>query len=126
MQALRSHPRYGASWEGYALEQVLALLGERESYYWGTQRGAELDLLLMRGGHRWGFEFKCTDAPALTKSMHIALQDLGIERMWVVYPGGDRYPMHERIEALPLQHIHQICAQVLGDEAVGMNPKRKE
>lgn len=88
MQALRSHPRYGASWEGYALEQVLALLGERDSYYWGTQRGAELDLLLMRGGRRWGFEFKCSDAPAVTKSMHIALQDLGLERIWVVYPGG--------------------------------------
>ena len=114
MEALRSHPRYGASSEGYALEQVLALSGERDSYYRGTQRGAELDLPLMRGGRRWGFEFKCTDAPALTKSMHIALQDLRLKRLWVVYPGADRYPMHERIEALPLRQTPQVCAQLLG------------
>jgi len=113
LQGLRSHPRYGASWEGYALEQVLTLSGERDSYYWRTQRGAELDLLLMRKGRRYGFEFKCTDAPRVSKSMHIALQDLGLERIWVVYPGTDRYPMHDRIEALPLRQIYQACAELV-------------
>lgn len=124
METLRSHPRYGASWEGYALEQVLALTGERDGYYWGTQRGAELDLLLMHGGRRWGFEFKCTDAPAITKSMHIALKDLSLERIWVVYPGEDSYPMHERIEALPLREIHRISAEALGKGSLTVKTKR--
>jgi hypothetical protein len=114
MQALRGHPGYGASWEGYALEQVLAFCGERDNYYWATQRGAELDLMLMRRGRRWGFEFKCSDAPAMTKSMHIALQDLGLERIWVLYPGTDRYPLHERVEALPLRQLERACRELLG------------
>ena len=113
MQTLRSHPRYGASWEGYALEQVLTLSGERESYYWRTQRGAELDLLLFRKGHRYGFEFKCSDAPGVTKSMHIALRDLGLERIWIIYPGKDRYRLHKRIEALPLRQIYEACSDIL-------------
>ena len=102
MVALRSHPRYGASWEGFALEQLLALLGSDNAYFWSTQRGAELDLLLFRAGMRWGFEFKCTDAPTMTKSMHIALNDLGLNRLYVVYPGRERYPLHDKVEAIPL------------------------
>ncbi len=102
MSALRSNPRYGASWEGFALEQVLALSGDRNAYYWRTQRGAELDLLLLQGGKRLGFEFKCTDAPSMTKSIHIALADLALDRLYVVYPGTESYPLHERVQALPL------------------------
>lgn len=103
MLELRTHPRYGASWEGFALEQVLIAHGEREAYFYGTQRGAELDLLLLRRGRRWGFEFKCTDAPKTTKSMHVTLADLQLEHLWVVYPGTLRYPMMEKITALPLR-----------------------
>ena len=66
MRDLPAHPRYGASWEGFALEQTLLAHGEREAYFYATQRGAELDLLLLRRGRRWGFEFKCTDAPRTT------------------------------------------------------------
>lgn len=108
MEELRMHPRYGASWEGFALEQTLIAHGQRDAYFYGTQRGAELDLLLLRRGRRWGFEFKCTDAPTTTKSMHIALDDLKLEHLWVVYPGTLRYPMTEKITALPLREIHQI------------------
>jgi predicted AAA+ superfamily ATPase len=108
MEELRMHPRYGASWEGFALEQTLIAHGQRDAYFYGTQRGAELDLLLLRRGRRWGFEFKCTDAPTTTKSMHIALDDLKLEHLWVVYPGMLRYPMTEKITALPLREIHQI------------------
>lgn len=108
MMDLRRHPAYGASWEGFALEQTLIAHGEREAYFWATQRGAELDLLMFRRGLRWGFEFKCTDAPGLTKSMHIALQDLKLEHLWVVYPGNRKYRLHERITALPLNGIHAI------------------
>jgi uncharacterized protein len=103
--ALRSHPRYGASWEGFALEQVLQLWGERDAYFWSTQRGAELDLLLLRKGRRVGFEFKCTDAPTLTRSMHVALEDLQLEKLFLVYPGTERYPLLERVEVLPLADL---------------------
>lgn len=108
MLELRTHPRYGASFEGFALEQTLIVHGERDSYFYGTQRGAELDLLLLRHGRRWGFEFKCTDAPTTTKSMHIALQDLKLEHLFVVYPGTLRYSMTEKITALPLREIGAI------------------
>lgn len=105
---LPRHPRYGASWEGFALEQTLIAHGQRDAYFYGTQRGAELDLLLLRRGGRWGFEFKCTDAPRTTKSMHIALDDLKLEHLWVIYPGTLRYPMTDKITALPLREIHRV------------------
>ena len=108
LAALRSHPRYGVSWEGFALEQVLHLWGDQDAYFWSTQRGAELDLLLMRKGKRIGFEFKCTDAPTLTQAMHIALEDLQLEKLYVVYPGQERYPLHKRVEALPLEQLSGI------------------
>ena len=102
MAGLRSHPRYGASWEGFALEQVLTVYGAENCYFWGTHRGAELDLLLFRNGERLGFEFKCSDAPVMTRSIHVALADLGLNRLYVVYPGKTRYRLHERVTALPL------------------------
>ncbi|MBM4082912.1 MAG: ATP-binding protein, partial [Planctomycetes bacterium] len=105
MRQVRAHPRYGASWEGFALEQTLALLGERDAYFWATQRGAELDLLLLRNGRRFGFEFKCEDAPAMTRSAHIALEDLGLHTLFLVYPGKQRYRLHEKAEALPLVQL---------------------
>lgn len=91
-----------------ALEQVLAKFGEDDAYFWSTQRGAELDLLLMRRGIRYGFEFKCSDAPGTTKSMRIALSDLGLERLWVLYPGRRSYRLDERIEALPLYTLDSV------------------
>lgn len=105
---LARHPHYGASWEGFALEQTLIAHGQHDAYFYGTQRGAELDLLLLRHGRRWGFEFKCADAPSTTKSMHIARQDLKLEHLWVVYPGTLRYPLTEHITALPLREIDRI------------------
>ena len=105
---LRTHPRYGASWEGFALEQTLIAHGQRDAYFYGTQRGAELDLFLLRRGRRYGFEFKCSDAPGTTKSMHIAIEDLKLEHLWVVYPGTLRYPLAEKITALPLGEIHLL------------------
>ena len=105
---LPAHPRYGASWEGFALEQTLLAHGEREAYFYGTQRGAELDLMLLRRGLRWGFEFKCTDSPRTTKSMHIVIEDLGLDHLWVLYPGDHEYPLTDTITALPLKSIHNI------------------
>jgi len=105
MAELRSHPRYGASWEGFALEQVISFFGSKDSYFWATRRGAELDLLLIRGGKRWGFEFKCSDAPSMTRSLHIALEDLGLTKAFIIYPGKDRYPVHKKVEAIPLKDV---------------------
>ena len=108
MRDLAGHPRYGASWEGFALEQVLLAHGGREAYYYATKRGTELDLLLRRGGRHWGFEFKASETPRVAKSMHVVLRDLQLEHLWVVYPGPREYPMHDRITALPLARVHEL------------------
>jgi predicted AAA+ superfamily ATPase len=102
---LEAHPKLGASWEGFALEQVLSMTGRADAYYWGTHSGAELDLLLLHGGRRYGIEFKYRDAPIMTKSLHIALADLKLDRAWIVYPGDQSYAVHERVEVLPLGDI---------------------
>ena len=104
---LPMHPRYGASWEGFALEQTLIVFGARDAYFYATQRGAELDLMLLRRGRRWGFEFKCTDAPRTTKAMHVTFDDLGLEHLYVVYPGAVRYAITDRITALPLVEVNE-------------------
>jgi hypothetical protein len=106
LSQVRLHPRYGASWEGFALEQTLLAHGERDAYFYGTQRGAELDLLLLRRGQRLGFEFKCTDAPTTTRSMHIAIDDLQLTHLWVIYPGTLRYALTDKITALPLHEVN--------------------
>ncbi|MDE2655301.1 MAG: ATP-binding protein [Gemmatimonadota bacterium] len=103
---LAMHPAYGASWEGFALEQTLIAHGAGDAYFYRTQRGAELDLMLLRSGRRWGFEFKCSDAPRTTKSMHIVMKDLGLEHLWVVYPGDLEYPLADGINAMPLKRVH--------------------
>ncbi len=102
MAALQGHPKYGASWEGFALEQVLERADTFQALFWSTRQGAELDLLLERDGQRIGVEFKCADAPTLTKSMHIALADLRLERLLVVYPGSASYPIHPKAVVLSL------------------------
>ena len=100
--ALMGHPKAGASWEGFAIEQVLATLRVRDAWFWGTHAGAELDLLVTVKGKRFGFEFKLSDAPGTTRSMHVAAESLGLEKLFVIYPGKERYPLAPRIEAVPL------------------------
>ncbi len=104
---LEGHPKCGASWEGYAIAEALERLRPDEAYFWATHEGAELDLLMMRGRHRFGIECKRADAPRLTPSMHIAMRDLGLSRLWVLHPGERRYPLAERIEAVPLKILLQ-------------------
>lgn len=99
---LASHPKLGASWEGFALEQILSLAGAHDAYCWGTHAGAELDLMLVRGGRKYGVEFKYADAPRMTKSLHIALDDLKLERAYIVHPGSECYPVHEQVEVISL------------------------
>ena len=92
--------------------------GERDAYFYGTQRGAELDLLLLRRGRRWGFEFKCTETPRTTKSMRMVMKDLELAHLWVVYPGSREFPVAERITALPLTRIGGLDS-FFRTEAVG-------
>jgi len=99
---LLGHPKVGASWESFAVAEVVRVLGVPwdRCYYWATHQGAELDLLVMQGGKRLGFEFKQTSALRATRSMFSALEDLGLDRLYVIYPGEKRFPLHERVEAL--------------------------
>ena len=95
---LERHPKVGASWEGFALGEVITRLGARpeQCFFWATHTGAELDLLVVRGTRRWGFEFKRTVAPRLTRSMHSALADLHLERLEVVHAGEQTFPLAGR------------------------------
>ncbi|MCP5532541.1 MAG: ATP-binding protein [Akkermansiaceae bacterium] len=103
--ALQSHPKLGASWEGFALEQILTITGDREAYFWATHGGAELDLLVFHQGERLGFEFKYSETPATTKSMHVAMADLGLDRLRVVHPGQHSFPLAEGIDAITLPDL---------------------
>ena len=111
---LGAHPKLGASWEGFALEQVLALLGTRSAYFWATHGGAELDLLVTVGGRRYGFEFKVGEAPGATRSMRVALADLGLTHLWIIYPGTAAYDLDERLSVLPLGEIRYLPDRMEG------------
>ncbi len=101
-KSLVSHPVVGPSWEGFAIEQVLATEPHDEAAFWATHQGAEIDLILRRGDQLVGVECKRTDTPRVTRSIRIAMQDVGLERVAVVYPGTKRYPLSGTVEAVPL------------------------
>lgn len=100
---LLAHPKSGASWEGYAVEEILKAAQPSESYFWATHQGAELDLLLFKGSSRLGVEIKRLDAPTITPSMRTALSDLQLEQLTVVYPGNQAYELAPRIRVIPLE-----------------------
>ena len=102
---LLTHPKSGVSWEGFVLEQVLRIAQPDEAYFWATHAGAELDLLMIKYGRRMGVEIKRTDAPALTPSMRIAMHDLKLERLLVLYPGNRRYSLAQDIGVMPASDI---------------------
>lgn len=108
-EALEGHPKRGASWEGFGVEQVIHGLSTRDAYFWATHGGAELDLMVFVGAARHGFEFKLSDAPGTTRSMRIALEDLGLERLWVIYPGDVAYELDERISVRPFAGLPELC-----------------
>jgi len=107
MAQLQSHPKLGASWEGYALEECAKSIGLRSEqlYFWATHSGAEVDIFWTTHGKNWAIEFKFEDAPRMTRSMHSALADLELEKLWVVYPGKDSYALHDKVATLPLTHV---------------------
>lgn len=112
MNQLEGHPKVGASWEGFALEQILHVLRipSENAFFWATHSGAELDLLVTHKGVRRGFEFKRTLTPKKTHSMHIALETLSLDRIDVIYPGDVSFPLDEKIVATPLTHIVEDAA----------------
>jgi len=102
LSSLLTHPACGASWEGFALEQVVRIAQPDQAYFWATHQGAELDLLLLKGSQRIGVEFKRADAPRVTPSMRIAMDNLKLDHLYVVYPGLHRYALAPGIEVVPL------------------------
>jgi predicted AAA+ superfamily ATPase len=106
-KALLSHPKLGASWEGFVIEQILMMEPHDDAYFWATHQGAEIDLVLRRGNRLLGVECKRADAPRLTPSIRIALEDLGLERIAVIYPGNKRFPLSDNVEAIPLDDLGQ-------------------
>lgn len=113
-KSLLEHPKVGASWEGAVIEQILATTPHDDAHFWATHQGAEVDLVLHRGERRIGVEIKRTDAPKITRSMRIAVEDLELDRLMVVYPGQRRYPLAERIEAVPFRELASPDALVAG------------
>jgi len=105
---LLGHPKVGASWEGFALEQAMQILRPNAAYFWGTHAGGELDLVFQLRGKRYGMEFKFSEAPTLTASMRMAAAELSLDHLWIVFPGKDAYPVAEKISALPLQKLHSV------------------
>ncbi len=107
---LESHPKVGASWEGFAIAQLIRRLGARpeECFFWATHGGAELDLLVVRGRRRRGFELKRTAAPRRTRSMTIALANLSLDSLDVVYPGDATWPISESIRAVGIECMGDI------------------
>ena len=104
---LEGHPKVGASWEGFVLQQVIRKLdvNEEECFFWATHAGAELDLLVVRGRKRYGYEFKRTSSPRVTPSMRSALVDLNLSRMDVIHAGEDTYMIDKKIRAVSLQRL---------------------
>ena len=113
---LLRHPKVGASWEGFAIEQVLASEPHDEAWFWATHQRAEIDLLLRRGERLLGVECKRADAPRMTPSIRIAIADLGLDGVAVVYPGTKRFAIADRVEAVPLAAT-SVPGGLFGDEA---------
>ncbi len=102
---LLTHPKIGASWEGFVIEQILAATSHESAFFWATHQGAEIDLILERGDELLGIECKRADSPKITPSIRIALDDLKLDRIAILYPGNKRYRLANRVEAVPLYSL---------------------
>jgi len=102
---LMSHPKFGASWEGFILEEVIRAVEPHEVFFWATHQGAEIDLLFNKGGKMYGVEIKRQDAPRMTPSLKNALEDLKLKRIVVIYPGSRRYSIHKQVDVIPFDEI---------------------
>ena len=113
-QDLAGHPKVGASFEGFAIEQMLAALATGNVYFWATHAGAELDLLFTRSGRNYGVEVKLADAPRTTKSMRVAITDLQLQHLWIVSPGNETYSLDDRITVLPVSRVPEFATGLPG------------
>ena len=111
LQTLYGYSRLGASWEGFAIEQILQIIKPPQAFYWATHSGAEVDLFFIVHGRRYAIECKFSEAPKITKSMNQALESLKLTHLWVVHPGDHAYPLSERISAWPMKNIESLEKQ---------------
>ena len=112
LRELQSHPKLGASWEGFIVEQVASMTRLHDIYFWTTHGGTEIDLLIMRGGQRMGIEAKYTDAPKMTRSIRIAIGDLELDRVFIIYPGPKSFPLEDKVQALSVLDIGRIFEEL--------------
>ena len=107
LAALETHPKIGASWEGFVIQQLIRRLGARqeECWFWATHSGAELDLLVVRGTQRYGFEVKRTSTPRITPSMRSAIADLRLAALTVIHAGDKSFPLGPRVRAVALSRL---------------------
>jgi uncharacterized protein len=112
--ALLGHPAVGASWEGFALEQVLRVVSPPGAYFWATHGEAELDLFFVLNGRRHGVEVKYAEAPRTTRSMRTAIEALSLDHLWVIYPGPHAYDVDEKISVWPLRDVGDLPARLAG------------
>lgn len=111
---LYTNPKVGASWEGFALEEVIRSTQEYEPFFWSTQSEAELDLYMMNGSKKIGFEFKYTDVPKITRSMHKAIEELKLDHLYIIVPGNKLYQRDEKITVCGLDSISEIFKDSTG------------
>lgn len=113
---IQAHPKFGFSWEGFVIEEILRHIGERNAYFWASYSGAELDLLVIRGRRKFGIECKCSDAPEMTKSMSVALESLKLDQLYVIYPGDKAYPVTDRVTVVPLHALNTVLKTLTGSQ----------
>ena len=112
--ALLGHPRVGASWEGFAIEQILGALGRRDARFWGAHGGGELDLLVIERGRRIGFEVKFNEAPRITAAMRNVAETLALDHLFVVCPTPHAYPVDAGITVLPITEVVDLRGRIAG------------
>jgi predicted AAA+ superfamily ATPase len=111
-ETLHGYPRMGASWEGFAIEQVLQIIKPPQAFFWATHSGAEVDLFFIHQGRRYGIECKFSETPKITKSMNHAIESLNLTHLWVIYPGEHSYPLSKQISVWPMKNITTLPKQL--------------
>ncbi len=106
--SITAHPKAGASWEGFVIEQAVDIMGLSSAYFWATHQGAEVDLLFQHTGEKYGIEVKYNESPKATKSMRVAIEDLGLRHLWVIHPGEHRFVIDDRITAWPAAALPEL------------------
>ena len=114
MDDLLTNPKYGASWEGYVIEEIIHSVDPDEVYFWATHNAAEIDLVFIKDGRMYGVECKRADAPGMTPSIRVALEDLKLEHIAVIYPGKQRYSLNKKVTVVPFDSITGGMKSIFG------------